>query len=578
MIRRKCLSLALALCLALALLPGTAAAAGTPTFADVQEGDWFVEDVAYVYEHGLMDGTGEGMFSPDGKATRAMVVTILYRLAGEPAVTGRSPFQDVRAADWFAPAVTWAASRGIANGTSETAFSPNGIITREQLAAFLYRYASTSGWDTSARANLNQFQDQRLISPYAHTAVSWACGERLLTGSSHSSGLYLAPTSIAPRDQLAAVLHRFCQQVSPTPPPATGEHFVVAPDAAAIFEQMPQSFVFSSGAGGWATQLTIQTDGTFEGFYYDSNLGDTGPGYPNGSAYFCLFQGKFQDVVQINPWEYRMYLEYLTYPIFPGQVYYQDGIRYIASDTPPYGLTNPKEFRLYLPGHPTGNLPQAYLDWVSMPNVWWNSVPSTLPFWGLYNVGGAQGYFGVEADPEPDPDPEPVTQPWKVPYRAVIQSDIQFTAISSGVSLTTLQEDARYYFFDANEDAIPELYITYSSVRPGGRIFVYRDENAYYYTASHNTLLYIPGTGLILDPGIHTDGFYDVLYRLQGSDLRLLGRNNYGNGSSKWNGENVSQDVYERNLAATFDADRAVDLRAEGTPLTYQEVLSYLAP
>lgn len=103
--KKRMLRLTLTLCLALSLLTGTASAAATPTFADVQEGDWYVEDVAYVYEHGLMDGTAAYTFSPNGKATRAMVITILYRLAGQPASSGDSPFQDVRPSDWFSPAV-----------------------------------------------------------------------------------------------------------------------------------------------------------------------------------------------------------------------------------------------------------------------------------------------------------------------------------------------------------------------------------------------------------------------------------------------------------------------------------------
>src|SRR5699024_4014552 len=118
--KKRMLRLTLTLCLALSLLTGTASAAATPTFADVQEGDWYVEDVAYVYEHGLKDGTAAYTFSPNGKATRAMVITILYRLAGQPASSGDSPFQDVRPSDWFSPAVAWAVTHGIANGTSAT--------------------------------------------------------------------------------------------------------------------------------------------------------------------------------------------------------------------------------------------------------------------------------------------------------------------------------------------------------------------------------------------------------------------------------------------------------------------------
>ena len=210
--KKRMLRLTLTLCLALSLLTGTASAAATPTFADVQEGDWYVEDVAYVYEHGLMDGTAAYTFSPNGKATRAMAITILYRLAGQPASSGDSPFQDVRPSDWFSPAVAWAVTHGIANGTSATAFSPNAIITREQLAAFLYRYAQDQGYDTSARADLSGYSDAGLVSSYATEALSWANATGLITGTTATT---LSPQGSATRAQVATILSRFCQDVIP---------------------------------------------------------------------------------------------------------------------------------------------------------------------------------------------------------------------------------------------------------------------------------------------------------------------------------------------------------------------------
>ena len=111
------MSLALSLCLALTLLVPTTLAASTPTFTDVQEGAWYEQDVAYVYEHSLMSGTGSDTFAPTGTTTRATLVTILYRLEGEPGVSGGPAFTDVAASSWYAAAVTWAASRGIVNGT-----------------------------------------------------------------------------------------------------------------------------------------------------------------------------------------------------------------------------------------------------------------------------------------------------------------------------------------------------------------------------------------------------------------------------------------------------------------------------
>lgn len=389
--KKRLLSLALALCLVCSLLPGTALAAGENPFTDVPASHWAHDDITYVYENDLMNGTDGSLFSPESTTTRAQVVTVLYRLAGQPAADWENPFWDVPASAWFHDAVTWAWENDITGGVSSTHFGAGNAVTREQLAAFLYRYAGAQGWDTSARVNLNQFQDQRLISSYARTALSWACGEGLLTGSLENGKVYLSPTVIAPRNQLAAVLHRFCQQVAPTPPPATGDIFVVAPDAEAIFDQMPKDFVFTSGAGGWATQLTIHPDGIFDGTYYDSNLGDTGPGYPNGTVYYCVFKGSWKDVTQTNPWEYRMYLESLSYTAPSGVTTIQNGTRYIAAEVPPYGLNNPKEFRLYLPGRPTGDLPGAYLDWARIASGW-TTLPSVLPTWGLYNVGGQQGY------------------------------------------------------------------------------------------------------------------------------------------------------------------------------------------
>ena len=158
--KKRLISLALTLCLAFTLLPGALAAGGHP-FTDVPASHWASDAVTYVYENDLMDGVDSTTFSPDGTTTRAMVVTVLYRLAGQPAADWANPFVDVPAGVWFHDAVTWAWENDVVNGTSSSVFSPNQAITREQLAVILYRYAGSQGYDVTTSANLSGYQHSR---------------------------------------------------------------------------------------------------------------------------------------------------------------------------------------------------------------------------------------------------------------------------------------------------------------------------------------------------------------------------------------------------------------------------------
>ena len=180
-------------------------------FTDVKEGDWFHDAVRYVYDNGLMDGVGDGQFAPNATTTRAQLVTILYRLAGEPAVSGDVGFADVAPGLWYSNAVAWAAQKGIVNGISETEFAPSGDLTREQLATILYRYAQAKGYDVSARADLSGFPDAGDIQDYATQALSWAVAEGLLQGFEDES---LQPGGTATRAQIATILMRFCEGVA----------------------------------------------------------------------------------------------------------------------------------------------------------------------------------------------------------------------------------------------------------------------------------------------------------------------------------------------------------------------------
>ena len=198
--------------------PGTPSAPVTPArpaapvglpFADVSGSDWFYNDVRYVYEKGIMDGTGADRFSPNAPLTRAMIVTILYRMAGSPSVSGSSDFTDVAAGKWFAKAVAWAAANGIVNGYGDSLFGPNDPVTREQLAAILYRYAVYGGMTAvTLEENLGSFADTAQLSAYAIQAMNWAVGQGLINGS----GSNLVPKAQATRAQVAAIIHRYLER------------------------------------------------------------------------------------------------------------------------------------------------------------------------------------------------------------------------------------------------------------------------------------------------------------------------------------------------------------------------------
>lgn len=178
------------------------------TFTDVKSSDWFCAAVNYAYEKNLMTGTGSGLFSPNTATSRAMLVTILYRLEGSPAVTASSGFTDVADGTYYADAVAWAAQNGIVSGYSADRFGPNDSLTREQLATILYRYAQYKNQDTTASADLTAYTDADTISAYAKPALAWANAAKLLNGTSAAT---LSPKQTATRAQVAQILMNLLQ-------------------------------------------------------------------------------------------------------------------------------------------------------------------------------------------------------------------------------------------------------------------------------------------------------------------------------------------------------------------------------
>ena len=182
----------------------------TLPFTDVAADSWYYDSVAYVYEKGLMGGTGDGLFAPDLTTSRAMIVTILYRLENSPAVTTSAGFTDVAADTWYTDAVNWANANGIVTGYGDGRFGPEDTITREQMAVILYRTAKLLGRDVSARADLSGYTDAANVGEYAVEAMQWAVAQGLLTGTDAGA---LLPSGSATRSQAAALLMRFCENV-----------------------------------------------------------------------------------------------------------------------------------------------------------------------------------------------------------------------------------------------------------------------------------------------------------------------------------------------------------------------------
>ena len=179
------------------------------SFTDVKSNDWYYSSVRYAYDNGLFSGVSHDSFGPGDSMDRSMLVTVLHSLDGKPAA-GKGGFTDVADGAWYANAVAWAAEHGIVSGVSDSAFAPNGAITREQLAVMLYRYAQYKGYDVSKTADLSGYADQGSISDWAAQAVQWACGSGLMTGRSANS---LAPAGTLTRAEAATMLKAFCENV-----------------------------------------------------------------------------------------------------------------------------------------------------------------------------------------------------------------------------------------------------------------------------------------------------------------------------------------------------------------------------
>lgn len=188
---------------------GYLAESGLP-FTDVARDAWYYGAVSYVYDKGMMNGTAQTTFDPQLTTSRAMLVTILYRLTGQPEAP-LAAYPDVPLGQYYATAVGWASQNRIVVGYETGLFQPDSPVTREQMATILYRYAAAMGYDVTARGDVSTFTDAAAISPYAADAMSWAVGAGLLSGMGDGT---VAPGGQATRAQVATILQRFCQNIA----------------------------------------------------------------------------------------------------------------------------------------------------------------------------------------------------------------------------------------------------------------------------------------------------------------------------------------------------------------------------
>lgn len=194
------------------VLNGVTAMASFP-FTDVPAGAWYYGAAAYAYNNGLFAGETATTFAPNQTMNRAMLVTVLWSLAGKPAPKGVNTFSDVPNGEWYTNAVTWAAENSVVTGVGSGRFDPNGAVTREQAAVILYKYAQSKGYDVSARADLTAFPDAGSVSDWAQDALAWANATGLIQGTVYGSKTILDPQGSASRAQVAAILRSYVEHV-----------------------------------------------------------------------------------------------------------------------------------------------------------------------------------------------------------------------------------------------------------------------------------------------------------------------------------------------------------------------------
>ena len=279
------------------------------SFSDVADGAWYYDAVSYSVGNGLMNGVGGGLFAPDDSMTRAMLVTVLWRYEGSPAA-GVNTFSDVKNGEWYTEAIAWAAANGIVDGVGNGKFDPGGNITREQMAAILYRYANRKGFDTSRLGNLGAFSDRTSISSYARTPLQWAVAKELINGVNGS----LLPLGNATRAQVATILMRFLTKLEAVPAeaPATFsdaevwnalEKYLAVAHAGSVADMVSALGVPTAGVS--IDGNYIMTSTSYNAFYQkamtcmsDAAFANIEHWFKSENGFFCYFTGGWTGEVE----------------------------------------------------------------------------------------------------------------------------------------------------------------------------------------------------------------------------------------------------------------------------------------
>lgn len=286
-------------------------------FKDVKKSHWFKEYVDYAYTMGLVSGKAEGAFAPSDNMTRAEFVTVLWRLVGSPVVKRGKSFADVPNGKWFTEQVAWSTAYEIINGTDDKHFSPNGKITREQLAAVLYRFADKMGYDISAKGDITTFPDYSKVSGYAREAFAWANGTGLVGGTTSREGVILDPKGNATRAQVAKILALFRQGCEAYSDITIGEYTdVIRAEINAKAEALKEECL--------APQPVPQPTGNGRTYYVSNDGNDESDGLSEKTAWATLSR-----VSEEKPGNGSVVL-FRRGDVFRGQLYLRYGVTYAA--------------------------------------------------------------------------------------------------------------------------------------------------------------------------------------------------------------------------------------------------------
>lgn len=355
---------------------------GQSPFSDVQPSAWYYEYVQRAYDTGIINGTGPNIFEPERNLLYSESVKMAARMnqkaQGNITLTDGDP--------WYQPYVDYAKTKAIISKD----YDWNATATRAGYVEIFANALPDSDYSVINNIEDGDIPDVATNHPQAD-AIYKLYRAGILDGvdSTHA----FKPEATITRAEIVTIVARMMDPeirtvFNPVTDYGNPDDQTSTPTSVRL-PSIDDTFIFSSGAGGWATFLTLHEDGSFEGRYYDSNLGTTGADYPNGSVSICTFIGQFDQIQKIDEHTYSLHLASLD-ALEDKDQWIEDGYLYIAE--PPYGLESGEDFYLYLPGTVIADLDEDFVSW----NMGWDvTMPETMTEYGLFNVnGGTDGGYG----------------------------------------------------------------------------------------------------------------------------------------------------------------------------------------